>query len=270
MSSRAVIVLAYQEEEGIAQTISTLQRAQRAGVIDRILVVDDGSTDDTTRIAREKGIEVLSLRENRGKAYGFCAGAFYFSRKNPPQMIAVLDADLEPFTPAQLNKLFEPLERNPKQKMAIGSVRIGGAPIKPEYSGERAIRFAGLAPLFKGNMKWLQYFGLRAASGKPNQYVMSERIGYGLEGALDRLLIPLGRKPESVQVDCGFVSLRTESRFGRNIMHAEIHAPRVIAQKRMDLARRLIEIRKKSKDGPAHARRVWGDLHQTTRFTRKK
>lgn len=270
MSSRAVVVLAYQEQEGISRTISTLQRAQREGVIDRILVVDDGSTDNTALIARQKGVEVLSLRENRGKAYGFCAGMFYLRRKQPPKMVAVVDADLEPFTPAQINKLFEPLEINPRQKMTIGSFRIGSAFIKPEYSGERAIRFAELAPLFSGKRSWLQYFGLKPNPGKPNQYVMSERIGYGLEGALDRLLIPHGKKPESIQVDCGFVSLRTESRFGRSIMHTEIQAPREVAQKRWALAQRLKNIRNSSKNGRTHALKVWREMHSTTRFSRRK
>ena len=39
-----------------------------------LLVVDDGSTDRTARVAREHGAVVLSFGENRGLPYGVAAG----------------------------------------------------------------------------------------------------------------------------------------------------------------------------------------------------
>ncbi len=59
-----VVLPAYNEEDIIADTIDSLTE-----VFDRrqILVVNDGSTDDTLRIAEEKGVMAISLDVNSGK-----------------------------------------------------------------------------------------------------------------------------------------------------------------------------------------------------------
>ncbi len=238
MTSRAALVLAYNEEENLPRVLTSLLAAKRAGVIQRILVVDDGSIDRTSQLAHEAGVEFVRVAQNKGKAFGFAAGAMYFSR-DPPELIALFDADLEAFRPQVVEKLFEPLERNPRQKMSIASFHVGVMPVKPEYSGERAIRFSALTPLLKKNRKWLQFLGLKIDPDKGKRIVFGERVGYGLEDALAKLLIPRGKTSMDIQVDAAFHSLRTESKFGRSIMHAEINAPNSIARQRLELASHL-------------------------------
>jgi glycosyltransferase involved in cell wall biosynthesis len=63
IDKRLAIVPAYNEAGSIAGTIRDLQR--HAPTFD-VLVVDDGSTDDTTRIAREAGARVLRHPFNLG------------------------------------------------------------------------------------------------------------------------------------------------------------------------------------------------------------
>jgi glycosyltransferase involved in cell wall biosynthesis len=46
-----------------------------------VLVVDDGSTDDTAHVARAQGAEVLSFGENRGLRAGIAAGYGYAAEK---------------------------------------------------------------------------------------------------------------------------------------------------------------------------------------------
>lgn len=56
---------AYNEEGGIAKALAELKAKLPPGVVE-IIVVDDGSTDDTRRIAEEMGVTVLHHPRNRG------------------------------------------------------------------------------------------------------------------------------------------------------------------------------------------------------------
>ncbi|WP_349829316.1 glycosyltransferase family 2 protein [Brevibacterium litoralis] len=69
----AAILPAKDEAERIAATV---RAALRIPGVDLVLVVDDGSSDDTGRIAREAGAQVLTHRKNRGKAAAMMTGAF--------------------------------------------------------------------------------------------------------------------------------------------------------------------------------------------------
>ncbi len=73
----AVVVPAYNESERIAASIDALRAALVPVVGEdelQILVVDDGSTDDTVAIARAAGVDVLEQPRNRGKGAAVRAG----------------------------------------------------------------------------------------------------------------------------------------------------------------------------------------------------
>ena len=64
-SIRAVAVIpAFNEAETIQQVVNGLH-----GKVDHILVVDDGSTDATAKLARRAGADVLEHGSNRGKGH---------------------------------------------------------------------------------------------------------------------------------------------------------------------------------------------------------
>lgn len=65
------LVPAFQRADSIGATVQALRGV---GDIDRILVVDDGSTDATAEGARRAGAEVLRLPINRGKGGAVAAG----------------------------------------------------------------------------------------------------------------------------------------------------------------------------------------------------
>ncbi len=58
---------------------------------DRVIVVDNGSTDDTARVARELGATVVS-EPRRGYGRAVLAGMEAL-RADPPEVLAILDAD---------------------------------------------------------------------------------------------------------------------------------------------------------------------------------
>jgi len=65
----------YNEEESLPRTFAELPR--QIDGIDSIeyLIINDGSTDGTVKVARELGIHhVVSFKQNKGLARGFMAG----------------------------------------------------------------------------------------------------------------------------------------------------------------------------------------------------
>lgn len=86
----SILVPAYNEEEHIGRTVESLLSLEYPGERE-IIVVNDGSTDDTSKIARgfeKKGVVVVD-KENAGKASAMNAGI----ARAKGELIAVLDAD---------------------------------------------------------------------------------------------------------------------------------------------------------------------------------
>lgn len=82
-----VIIPAWNEQERIAATV------RAAAVLGPVLVMDDGSRDATTRVARRAGARVLTTRHNRGKGAALAAGVAALPEQ--ARYVLFLDADLE-------------------------------------------------------------------------------------------------------------------------------------------------------------------------------
>ena len=83
------VIPAYNSET----TISEVVKRTRAE-IDRVVVIDDGSTDDTARLAKGAGADVLRVPKNRGKGNALRL-AFCHALKKKLDAIITLDADLQ-------------------------------------------------------------------------------------------------------------------------------------------------------------------------------
>jgi len=87
-SSRiAAVIPAYQEEKYVAD-VARRTRLQ----LEHVLVVDDGSTDNTAAEARAAGVEVLVHAQNRGKGESIKSGLRYWMERGM-DYILLLDAD---------------------------------------------------------------------------------------------------------------------------------------------------------------------------------
>ena len=65
----------YNEEKTLPQTLLDLPKSIEGVDVIEVLVVDDGSSDDTVRVAREHGVNhIVSFPRNKGLALGFNAG----------------------------------------------------------------------------------------------------------------------------------------------------------------------------------------------------
>ncbi|NMR21117.1 glycosyltransferase [Cellulomonas fimi] len=91
----AVIIPAKDESRRIAATVRS---ARAIPYVDLVLVVDDGSIDNTQHVAREAGAVVVRHSHNRGKAAAMETGAAIVAMRDtddrPPRLLLFIDGDL--------------------------------------------------------------------------------------------------------------------------------------------------------------------------------
>ena len=103
--SKSIIIPAYNEAAGIKKVI--LECKKVCNKSDEIIVVDDGSTDNTVQIAKKLGVNVVCLSKNQGKANALKKG-FLSAKKDilitidadctyPPNKIPALENETEKF-----------------------------------------------------------------------------------------------------------------------------------------------------------------------------
>lgn len=132
------IIPAYNEEKTIGNIIDVLKSTD---VINEIIVVSDGSSDNTVKVAKEKGVSVIDLQHNVGKGGAMKAGI----DRTKSDIVLFLDADLIGLTPIHIENLIKPVSEG-SVPMSIG-VFTGGRKttdlaqkVAPYLSGQRAIK----------------------------------------------------------------------------------------------------------------------------------
>ena len=114
----SVVVPAYGEGRRIGASVLALRAA--LGDETEIVVVDDGSPDDTGPAAKEAGAEVIRLPVNRGKGAAVRVGVLVARGA----MVVFTDADLS-YPAPQVERVRAELERG--ADVVVGSRRLAGA-----------------------------------------------------------------------------------------------------------------------------------------------
>jgi polyisoprenyl-phosphate glycosyltransferase len=98
------IIAAYNEENTLADVLRALTTNP---LIDEVIVVSDGSTDETVEIARRFDVTVIALRQNHGKGYAMRIGVGWASH----DVLFFVDGDMYNVTPAHIESLVMPVAR---------------------------------------------------------------------------------------------------------------------------------------------------------------
>lgn len=105
-----IIIPALNEEKKISLTLAKIPK--RINNIDeiKILVVDDGSTDNTSSMAKDSGAEVLKHNKNKGVGVAFQSG-LEWALESKVDILVNIDADGQ-FNPDDIPTLIEPILNN--------------------------------------------------------------------------------------------------------------------------------------------------------------
>ena len=177
MSDTLVFIPAWNEEQNLPAVLDELRRELPDA---DVLVVDDGSTDQTAEVAREHGAEVLSFGENRGLRAGIAAG-YTWALDHDYAYCGRVDADGQ-HPASELRRLLE-LVKADETDVAVGSRFVSGPGYEPYRYEPEGIRKLGTGLLRRS---------MRVALGRPFNDATS-----GLYAASAKALPALSRPYES-------------------------------------------------------------------------
>ncbi|TDD46575.1 glycosyltransferase [Nonomuraea terrae] len=219
----AVVIPAANEADRIAATVTAAAALPGVGLV---VVVDDGSADQTGRVARAAGARVVRHSRNRGKAAAMETGAEavrLLDEGGVSRHLLFLDADLGDTAQAAA-PLIEPV-RSGAADMTIAMfttrVKLGGHGLVVRLSKEgirRATGFEAAQPL--NGQRCLTRAAFEAA--RPLAH------GFGVETALTIDLLRKGFRVVEVEVDMAHRATGTDWR-------AQLHRARQLR----DVARAL-------------------------------
>lgn len=133
----AAVVPAYNEEQTIGVVVEALLRCP---LIDELIVVSDGSDDQTVQVASQYPVNVVELKQNVGKGGAMKAGA----AATTCDVLLFVDADLVGLSTDHIQALLEPVLSG-QTAMSIGVFSNGrrstdlAQKIAPSLSGQRAV-----------------------------------------------------------------------------------------------------------------------------------
>jgi glycosyltransferase involved in cell wall biosynthesis len=232
----AVVIPANNESDRIQATVAG---ATGLPGVDLVVVVDDGSTDDTAALAGDAGATVVQHSRSRGKAAAMETGAEAVrlaettatpGTLGPARHLLFLDGDLGA-TAAEAGPLIEPV-RAGEADMTIAvftdRVRQGGHGFVVGLSGAGIERATGWRPAQPLN-------GQRCLTRAAFELARPLAAGFGVETALTIDLLNLGMRVTEVEVPLAH-------RATGNDWHSQVHRARQFADVARALAVRAIPI----------------------------
>jgi glycosyltransferase involved in cell wall biosynthesis len=190
----AVIIPAKDEQVRIAATVKAACQLPGA---DLVIVVDDGSSDATARLAEEAGAKVVRHGRNRGKGAAMESGAeaVRLLDEGAPRHLLFLDADLTD-TAGDAAPLIEPV-RSGEADMTIAlfssTVKLGGHGFVVRLSRDGIKRATGWTAAQPLN-------GQRCLTRAAFEAALPLAPGFGVETALTIDLLRKGLRVTEVEV----------------------------------------------------------------------
>jgi len=195
----SVVIPAFNEEATLGNVINRARRTlENMGNPYEIIVVDDGSTDQTRHIAFKKGVMMVRSHKNRGKGYALKIGL----NRCRGDIIVTIDADGS-HQPEELPKLVRPIMKN-EVDMIIGSRFKGqledGAVKRVNMIGNKL--FNVLIFLLTGKLLTDTQSGFRAFSRNVLSNLNVRSAGYEIDSEITVELFKKGFMVSEVPIKC--------------------------------------------------------------------
>lgn len=192
MKKLTAILPAYNEELCISGIILRSKK-----YVDNVIVIDDGSTDNTAEIAQLAGAEVISHQTNIGKGEALKTG---FNAAKESDIIVTLDADGQ-HNPDEIPKLISPI-LNYNADIVNGSRYIGGNSKDTPIYRRIGQTILDKATNHGSGLKITDsQSGFRAFAGHTIPYFRFNCIGFGIESEM--LMDAAGAKLQIEEVEIG-------------------------------------------------------------------
>lgn len=187
ISSLAVVVAAYNEEEGIAPTIRELKKFLHKA---RLVVVDGRSSDRTFEVSRELGADVI-IQRGKGKGDALSQGVKYVNGYT--SYIAFIDADYT-YPANHLKQMVSVLDLNSGVGMVLGNrfnrIYEHESDRNQFYVGNRILGF--VQKIFNGVDLEDPYTGLRIVRSELLKDWKPKSKGFDIEAELNHHIKRLG------------------------------------------------------------------------------
>jgi hypothetical protein len=226
----AVVIPARNEADRIAATVTAAAELAEVGLV---VVVDDGSADQTGIIARRAGAISLRHGRNQGKAAAMQTGATAVSlvdereQRERPRHLLFLDADLGE-SAAKAGPLAGPvLAGTADMTIAVfaATVKLGGHGLVTGLSGAGIQRATGWRPAQPLN-------GQRCLTRAAFEAARPLARGWGVETALTIDLLRQGLRVTEVEVDLAHRATGTGLRAQLHRAHQLADVARALAVRR--------------------------------------
>ena len=168
------IIPAYNEELAISAIIKMSLK-----FVDYVLVVDDGSTDRTSQIAKDAGARVIKHYNNLGKGVSLKDA---FAEVRGYDIVVTIDGDGQ-HNPNEMPELMRPI-REGRADLVNGSRYLKGSDAAPAYrrAGLKVLDIA--TNITSGTHVTDSQSGFRAFSGKTIQCFRFRDTGFGIESEM--------------------------------------------------------------------------------------
>ncbi len=204
------VIPAYNEERFIGSVV-----LQTRSLVDVVIVVDDGSTDNTAEIAHAAGATVLSHKQNQGKGKALCTG-LQAARRFRPEAVVLLDGDGQ-HLPSEVPTLLAPILAG-EADMVVGSRYLNGHSRVPlmRVWGHRLFNF--LTYCTSGVHLTDSQNGFRAFSARVLDALNFHSNGFSVESEMQMLAQQHGWKVKEVPVTVLYAGKPKRSAFFQGLM----------------------------------------------------
>lgn len=138
----SLIIPAYNEADHLPHLLNSIP-----ATVTEVIVVDDGSTDETATIAKDHGAVLVQHQENQGKGVSMVSGI----QRATGDIVVFMDADLQ-HHPEDIERLVTPLSAGTAD-LAIGVRTLGSRKEMPPL--RRLTNFLGNLLVYLRTKQWI-------------------------------------------------------------------------------------------------------------------